>query len=97
MTKSPVTEVTFDLDKTRTFVFDLNALIELEDLYESKEKAVTALRSGRLRDIRNWFWAGWLHEDKTLTVEEVGRIFSRTEPDTIVKLADEILKAATAE
>lgn len=97
MAGSQVTDVKIQLDKPRRFVFDLNAYIELEELYGSKEEAVKALKTGKLKAIRNWFWAGLVHEDRSLTVEDVGRIFSETDPDTLVTMADEILKSATAE
>ncbi|MFE0619722.1 hypothetical protein [Bacillus altitudinis] len=97
MAVSQVTDVVVQLDKPRRFVFDLNAFIELEDVYGSKDEAVKALKTGKLKHVRAWFWAGLVHEDRSLTVEDVGRLFSNTDPDTIVQMADEILKAATSE
>lgn len=97
MSTANVTEVTVHLDKERRFVFDLNALIELEEIYGSKEDAIKALKGGGLKHIRAWMWAGLVHEDSSLTVEEVGRIFSKADPDTVVQIADEILRAASTE
>lgn len=91
------TEVLLTLDKPRRFLYDLNALVELEEIYGSQEKAFEGVRTGKLKHILNVFWACLVHEDNSLTVKDVGRIFSRTDPDIIVELSDIILKAATSE
>lgn len=90
-----VVSIPVQLDKPRQIVFDLNAFIELEELYGNKQEAVKALQTGKLKDIRAWLWAGLVWEDKSLTVEQVGSIFSYSEPEFIVELSDKILRAAT--
>ncbi|WP_413373292.1 hypothetical protein [Paenibacillus taichungensis] len=95
MSNVRVVTVPINLDKPRNIVFDLNAFIELEEIYGTKQEAVKALQTGGLKHVRAWLWAGLVHEDRSLTVERVGSIFSYTEPEVIVDISDKILRAAT--
>ncbi|WP_339273618.1 hypothetical protein MKY59_20995 [Paenibacillus sp. FSL W8-0426] len=90
-----VVKIPVELDKPRNIVFDLNAFIELEEIYGSKKEALEALQTGGLKHIRAWLWAGLVHEDRSLTVEQVGRIFSDTDPEDIIEISDKILRSAT--
>lgn len=90
-----VTSVTYTLDRPRNFVFDLNAMVELEGVYGSYQEAKDALKSGKIKDVMTWLWAGFVHEEQTLTVRDMGRILSATDPDVIAKLGDELLSVAT--
>ncbi len=76
------------LDKERTIMYDLNALILLEEKYGMPlEEATTlivpqkgedgGLQMPKLRDIRVFLWAGLKHEEKDgFTEEDAGRLIS---------------------
>lgn len=83
------------LDKERTLVFNLNSFIELEEMYGTYKAAMGALGTGSLKSIRAFLWAGLVHEDKSLTLEDVGTIFTRLDPETINEVADKILRSAS--
>lgn len=67
--------VELDLDKKRTLLFDLNALIELEDDYGSIDGAFTAINTskGRMKNLRRLLFIGLKHEDEELTEQQVGK------------------------
>jgi hypothetical protein len=66
--------VLLDLDKPRRLRYDLSALADIEEkmgidsVYEFFEKPLN------FRTIRTVVWAGLLHEDPTLTEQDVGRM-----------------------
>lgn len=95
MMSNQVTSVTYTLDRPRNFVFDLNAMVELEGVYGSYQQAKEALEGGKIKDVMTWLWAGFVHEEQTLTVREMGRILSATDPEVIAKLGDEVLSVAS--
>ncbi|MEK4273134.1 MULTISPECIES: hypothetical protein [Paenibacillus] len=90
-----VVNIPITLDKERNIVFDLNAFIELEEIYGTHKQAVDALQKGGLKHIRAWLWAGLVHEDKGLTQEKVGSMFSYSDPEIILEISDKILRAAS--
>lgn len=58
----------------RTLKYDLNAMAELEDRYGSVDAAFEALDSNSIKAVRCVLWAGLLHEDPTLTEQQVGSL-----------------------
>lgn len=85
-------EVTFELDKKRTFILDLNAYSELDMLHNDKtyhdiEKDVLEMRPYA---IRAFLWAGMVHEDRELTPEHVGKYI---DVSNVQDYATEIYKA----
>ncbi|CAI6023585.1 hypothetical protein PAECIP112173_00348 [Paenibacillus sp. JJ-100] len=90
-----VTSVTYTLDRPRNFIFDLNAMVELEGVYGSYQEALDVLKGGKIKDVITWLWAGFVHEEQTLTIQEMGRILSATDPDIVAKLGDELLNVAS--
>lgn len=65
--------VSVELDKERNIRFTMNALAEIEDalgvpLSEMEKVAMT------MKNIRTILWAGLIHEDDSLTVEQVGNM-----------------------
>jgi len=60
------------LDKEWHIVFDLNVVCALEDKFGDFFQALKKLRTGNFRAARTFLWAGLVHEDPTLTEEEVG-------------------------
>jgi len=88
-TKAP----TIMLDKERHIVFDLNAFADLEEEYESIDKAFEALLGGSVKAIRKLLHIGLRHEDEELTEREVGKIFTL---DRTAEISDLIMKAMGA-
>lgn len=62
-------QVTLVLDKERTLFYDLNALVNLEELGVDISKLQDGVQMSHVRAI---LWAGLVHEDKELTLEDVG-------------------------
>jgi len=67
-----VKRIVVELDKPRTIKFDLNAFVELEEMYGSFEQAMKELEKGSIKAVRALLWAGLLHEEPTLTLQKVG-------------------------
>ena len=66
--------IPIQLDKERHLKFDLNAFAELEDIYGDINTAFEAMQKGSIKAIRAMLWAGLVHEDKSLTIEQVGEM-----------------------
>jgi len=66
--------IPIQLDKERHLKFDLNAFAELEDIYGDINTAFEAMQRGSIKAIRAMLWAGLVHEDKSLTIEQVGEM-----------------------
>lgn len=64
------------LDKPRALLYDMNAFIELEELYGDVNKAFKGLEQLKMKPIRDMIWAGLLHEDESLTPKQVGKILN---------------------
>ena len=63
------------LDKERSLRFDLNALALIEERFGVPiTELETRLAKPSVRDIRTILWAGLVHEDQTLTEEQVGAL-----------------------
>ena len=57
-----------------TLWYSLNAMADLEEEYGTVEKAFEALSAGSMKAVRFLLWAGLQHEDKPLTVQQVGNL-----------------------
>jgi len=69
--------VSIELDKKRNLRYTMNALAEIEDalgvpLAELQNVAMT------IKNVRVILWAGLIHEDADLTVEDVGNMVDLT-------------------
>lgn len=62
--------------KARNLKFDMNSLVELEEIYGTVDAAFATLEKGKMKDVRNVVWAGLLHDEPELTVREVGAMIS---------------------
>jgi hypothetical protein len=91
-----VKSVPIVLDKPRTLKFDLNAFIELEDLYGSIEAALEAMQSGKnqIKAIRAVLWAGLLHEEETLTPKQVGTMIDLDKLEEVTHALMEAIEGA---
>ena len=72
-TKKVKPEVKITLDKERTLRFDLNAMVEFEEV-TGKSLLSGKFKSGKMtpRDLRVMLWACLMHEDESLTEKQVG-------------------------
>lgn len=91
-----VFKVPVELDKRRNIIFDLRSFAELDEVYGSKQTALLSLQTGSLKHVRTWLWAGLLHEDRSLTMEDVGHLFTYTKKEAISDITDKVLQAASA-
>lgn len=57
-----------------TLRYTLNAMAELEDEYGTVTKAFEALDNGSIKAVRFVLWAGLLHENEAITVQQVGNL-----------------------
>ena len=67
-------KVYIELDKQREIKFNMNALATLEQSYGSFKKAMEALQDSSIVAMRALLHAGLRHEDKSLTVDQVGEL-----------------------
>lgn len=84
--------VTINLDKPRTLRYGINALAKIEDLTGKPILSLDLNRIG-IKDLLAIVYAGLYHEDKTLTVEQVGDIID--EYSDINTIAEKIGEAFT--
>ena len=72
--KSKNTKITLLDGVERTLKYDLNAMAELEERYGSVEEAFKMLEKNSIKAVRLVLWAGLVHEDPTLTEQQVGSL-----------------------
>ena len=84
--------ISINLDKPRTLRYGINALAKIEDI---TGKPITALDLNRvgIKDLLVIVYAGLYHEDKDLTVEQVGNIID--EYSDINNVAEKVGEAFT--
>lgn len=70
--------VLIELDKPRNIRLDTNAIALVEEVLD-KPIDEFGTRFG-VREIRAVLWAGLLHEDKSLTLEDVGNLIDLVDP-----------------
>lgn len=91
-------EVSIRLDRVRTLKFTFNAFAEFEALTGKSIQQVfqdqEALGFGLMRQL---LWAGLIHEDKTLTVEQAGDLMEAGEGSNLTEklqyVTEHIVKA----
>ncbi|MBD7967768.1 hypothetical protein [Paenibacillus gallinarum] len=88
-----VVKLPVNLDKPRNLIYDLNAMIELEEKYGTQRKAIEAITSKKLKAIRTWLWAGLVHEDEFLTEKQVGSMLSGADPEVLLDMVNKIMEA----
>ncbi|MCD3217828.1 hypothetical protein G8S55_11430 [Clostridium botulinum C] len=90
MNNIKTTGATIILDKERKVIFDLNALCEIEEKYESLDKALEKLSSQNgmpsMRDIRYIFYLGLKNDDETLTEKMVGSLITLSNIQDVVEV-----------
>lgn len=79
----PRVRINVELDRPRTLVISLNALCKAEEVTgESFLAGEPAFSS--IRVMRALVWAGLLHEDPTLTLDQVGDLIEEAGTDVIL-------------
>lgn len=58
----------------RTLCYDLNAMAEMEDKYGTVDDAFKALEGNSIKAVRFMLWAGLVHDDPSLTEQQVGSL-----------------------
>lgn len=91
-----VSNVSIVLDKPRTLQYDLNAFIELEDLYGSIDDALNEMDKGKnkIKAIRAVLWAGLIHEDESLTPKQVGAMINLSKLEEVTEALMRAIEAA---
>ena len=84
--------VVVNLDKPRKIKYTINALATLEDVLE---RPVTELGNNvGVKELRALLWAGLLHEDANLTLEQAGNLMDGIDIITLAEKIGEALNAA---
>ncbi len=65
-------------DKERTLRLDFNALSKAEEVTGKNFVEVLTWQELNAREVRALAWACLVHEDPALTIEDVGRLLTRT-------------------
>jgi hypothetical protein len=68
-------KIKINLDKERTLHYDLNALVDLEDMLGIPIPELASVKLS-IRNIRSFLYAGLKHEDDTLTEQKIGELVS---------------------
>lgn len=72
----PMVPVT--LDRIRQLKVDFNALCAMEEKSGKSVMKPNSWSNMKIADLRVMLWAGLRHEDKTLTLEQVGKMVTMT-------------------
>ncbi|WP_085523849.1 hypothetical protein [Tuberibacillus sp. Marseille-P3662] len=66
------------LDEERNFILDMNAYAAIEQEYKKQglgiDEALDEFMDGSPTAIRLFLWAGLIHEDEDLTVQDIGKM-----------------------
>lgn len=68
--------VPITLDKDRTLKFDLNAFCLAEEKSKTSLQEIVDRDRMSMTELRAYLWAGLVHEDADLTLEQVGALVS---------------------
>ena len=82
------------LDKERNLIFDLNAFEELENIYGDLDAAFKSFQDDKkkIKNVKNFLYAGLVHEDETLTPTIVGTMIGY---NNLTEITDQIWQAIT--
>lgn len=64
-------KVYIELDKPRAIEYRLRAFARMEEKYGNVDAAMKAMEGGSIEAISFMLWCGLVHEDPTLTLEQV--------------------------
>lgn len=85
-------------DEQKAFRLDLNAVADLEDLFDKGISEILDEKNIGFRTIRAFYWAGLKFKDKGLTVERAGNIVQSmlTEGQSFKEMMAPVTKALIA-
>lgn len=83
-------KVKINLDKERTLFYNLNALVLLEEQGIDISKLTDGVS---MKAVRGIVWAGLQHEDKEITVADVGELITLENFETISTAIGEAFKS----
>lgn len=86
-------EVIINLDKPRSLRFDLNAMAAYEDATGKSAFAIGDNISAT--SIRALLWASLIHDDKTLTLEQVGSLIHTGNMTEITSKINQIVQTSS--
>lgn len=89
-----VSEVKIQLDKERTLRFDFNALRTYEKATGLNMLRTNVLQNLNLDDLTTLLWAALVHEDKSLTVDNVGAMLALDDATRVFDALAQALGAA---
>jgi len=90
-----VNSVKIDLDKERTLRFDFNAMAHYEEA-TGANALLMDIKKFTAKQVRALMWACLLHEDSTLTLEQVGEMLHAGNAKMIgKKISETILSGST--
>lgn len=83
------------LDKERTFRYPLYSLIQLEEVQGVKLSDLSDEEKAKdLKTILSLIWAGLIHEDKDLTIEDVGNMIDISELSEVSQVMTSVLNSS---
>lgn len=93
--RAKLVKITLNDGVERTLKFTLNAMAELEDKYGSVQAAFDKLqKENSLKALRSVLWAGLLHEDPTITEQQVGDLIDLASMQSMVTTLGDAMDAA---
>ena len=92
-----VKRIPIELDKPRTLLYDMNAFIELEEMFGTVEDAMKAVASKKMKPMRAFLWAGLIHEDEGLTEKQVGAMLTMENMEGIINKLNAAMQSSMPE
>jgi hypothetical protein len=94
-----IRSINITLDKPRNLVYDLNAFEELENIYGNLDTALNAFSTDKkkISHIKNFLFAGLVHEDSELTPKRVGEMIGYSNITETVNIIWEAITNALPE
>lgn len=85
------------LDKERTLLLDLNAMVEFEDATGKSLLSATSMSKMGMKEIRALLWACLIHEDEKLTLKQVGAMVHSSNLEEISASIEQTFSSAVSE
>ena len=79
------------LDKERTLKFDFNSFVAMESVGVNLQDLGKEDSGRQMTAIRALLWAGLLHEDKDLTIDEVGAMITFDNMEYVMGIVGEAM------
>jgi len=94
MSDLKIRPIKINLDKPRNLIFDLNAFEELENIYGDLDTAFKSFQveKKRIKNVKNFLFAGLVHEDESLTPTLVGSMIGY---NNLMEITNQIWEAIT--